>query len=125
MVLCGQSFAEPTLERLRATIRQEPTLSRRALSRRVRELQELSAAAVTPSNLLIVQARPTRNGDGIFLHLRELEGKPVTITQEEVRTATGIAGADEVNVLEEAVQPGIASLTFKPYEVKFLKLMFR
>ena len=37
MVVCGQSFAEPTLDRLRETIRQEPTLSRRALSRRVCE----------------------------------------------------------------------------------------
>lgn len=37
MVVCGQSFAEPTLERLRATIREDPTLSRRALSRRVCE----------------------------------------------------------------------------------------
>ncbi len=91
----------------------------------VRERQKLSALAVTPPNLLIVEARPTRNGDGIILHLRELEGKPVTITEEEVRTATGIQSADEVNVLEEAVQQGIESLTFKPYEVKFLRLMFR
>ena len=91
----------------------------------VREPQKLSALAVTPPNLLIVEARPARNGDGIILHLRELEGKPVTITEEEVQTATGLAGADEVNVLEGAVQPGIESLTFKPYEVKFLRLKFR
>ena len=91
----------------------------------LREPQKLSALAITAPNLLIVEARPTRNGDGIFLHLRELEGKPVTITEEEVRTATGIQSADEVNVLEEAVQQGIQSLTFKPYEVKFLRLMFR
>jgi hypothetical protein len=91
----------------------------------VREPQRLSALAVTPSNLLIVEARPTRNGDGIILHLRELEGKPVTITEEEILTSSGIRSADEVNVLEEAVQQGIESLTFKPYEAKFLRLMFR
>ena len=61
----------------------------------------------------------------VFLHLREIEGKPVTITQEEVRGVTEILSADEVNVLEEAVQQGIESLTFKPYEVKFLRLMSR
>jgi len=44
MVLCGQSFTEPTLERLRATIRQEPTLSRRALSRRVCEWLDWKSA---------------------------------------------------------------------------------
>ncbi|MBI2924711.1 MAG: glycosyl hydrolase family 38 [Verrucomicrobia bacterium] len=91
----------------------------------VREPQKLSALVVTPSNLLIVEARPTRNGDGIFLHLRELEGQPVTITEQEVVAAAEIQGADEVNMLEEAIQPGIESLTFKPYEVKFLRLMFR
>ena len=90
-----------------------------------REPKKLSALAVTPSNLLIVEACPTRSGDGIVLHLRELEGKPVTITEAEVLAAAGIRRADEVNVLEEVVQPGIESLTFKPYEVKFLRLMFR
>jgi alpha-mannosidase len=91
----------------------------------LREPQKLSALAIAAPSLLVVEARPTRNGDGIFLHLRELEGKPVTITEEEVRAATGIQGADEVNVLEEVIQQGIESLTFKPYEVKFLRLMFR
>jgi alpha-mannosidase len=91
----------------------------------LREPQKLSALAVTPPNLVIVEARPTRNGDGIFLHLREVEGKPVTITEEEVRTATRIQSADEVNAQEEAVQQGIESLTFKPHEVKLLRLMLR
>lgn len=90
-----------------------------------RDPQKLSTLAVTPANLLIVEARPTRNGDGIFLHLRELEGKPVTITEQEVIASSEIQGADEVNVLEESLHPGIESLTFKPYEVKFLRLRFR
>lgn len=37
MVVCGQSFSEPVLERLRQTIQREPKLSRRALSRRLCE----------------------------------------------------------------------------------------
>ena len=74
---------------------------------------------------MIVETRPARNGDGVILHLRELEGKAVTITEDEVLGATGIRSADEVNVLEEAIHDGIESLTFKPYEVKFLRLMFR
>ncbi len=89
------------------------------------EPQKLSALAVTPSNLLVVEARPTRDGDGVFLHLREVEGKPVTITEEQVIASSEIQAADEVNVLEEVVQQGVMSLTFKPYEVKFLKLVFR
>ena len=91
----------------------------------LREPQKLSALAVTLPNVVIVEARPTRNGDGILLHLREVEGKPATITEEEIPAAAGIQGADEVNVLEQPIQPGVESLTFKPYEVKFLRLMFR
>lgn len=90
-----------------------------------REPQELSTLTVTPPNLLIVETRPTRQGDGIILHLREVEGKAVTITEGEVLGATRIRRADQVNVLEEAIQAGIESLSFKPYEVKFLRLMFR
>jgi hypothetical protein len=91
----------------------------------LREPQKLSALAITPPNVVIVEARPTRNGEAILLHLREVEGKPATITEEEVPTAAGIQGADEVNVLEEPLRQGIESLTFKPYEVKLLRLMFR
>jgi len=91
----------------------------------LREPQKLSALAVTLPNVVIVEARPTRNGDGILLHLREVEGKPATITEEEIPAAAGIQGADEVNVLEQPIQPGVESLTFKPYEAKFLRLMFR
>ena len=90
-----------------------------------REPQKVSALKVTAPNLLIVETRPARTGDGIILHLREVEGKAVTITEDEVLGATGIRGADEVNVLEETIHAGIDSLSFKPYEVKFLRLVFR
>lgn len=90
-----------------------------------REPQKLSTLAVTPSNLVVIETRPSRNGDGIFLHLRELEGRPVNITEQEVISSSEIKGADEANVLEEAVQPSIESLTFKAYAVKFLRLRFR
>ncbi len=87
--------------------------------------QRLSSLAITAPNLLIVEARPARDGDGIILHLRELEGNSVTITEDDVPAASPIQSADEVNVLEEAIRTGIESLTFKPYEVKFLRLKFR
>jgi hypothetical protein len=35
MVVCGQSFSPDILERIGAMLKQEPQLSRRALSRRV------------------------------------------------------------------------------------------
>jgi alpha-mannosidase len=88
-------------------------------------VKQLSAITLTPPNLLIVESRPTRTGDSIFLHVREIEGKPVTISASELITSSALRGADEVNVLEEMVNQGIESLAFKPYEVKFLRLTFR
>ena len=38
----------------------------------------------------------------------------MTITEEEVGNATELQSTNEMNVLEEAVNPGIESLTFKP-----------
>jgi hypothetical protein len=90
-----------------------------------RATQQLSALTITATNLLIVETRPTRSGDGIFLHMREVEGKPVTITKREIITVSEVQRADEVSVLEEVVDEGILSLAFKPYEVKFLRLKFR
>lgn len=74
MVVCGQSFAESTLDRLRETIRQEPALSRRALSRRVCEwldwrsangqLKEMSArcALLKLQRAGVVSLPPPRSG---------------------------------------------------------------
>jgi hypothetical protein len=90
-----------------------------------RAAQPLSALTISAPNLLIVETRPTRTGDGILLHVREVDGKPVTITEGEVSAASEIQSAAEVNVLEEVLHDDITSLSFKPYEVKFLKLVFQ
>ena len=87
--------------------------------------RELSALTINAPNLLLVEAHPARNGDGIFLHLRELDGMPTTLTSENVISWSELQQADEVNVLEETLREGIESLPFRPYEAKFVRLMFR
>lgn len=108
--------------------------SRVPLATRVLPLKKGSAAAgarqgstltLNAPNVLVVEARPARAGDGVFLHLREVEGQEVTLTADDVSAWSEVQGADEVNVLEEVVEPGIESLTLKPYEVKFVHLRFR
>lgn len=84
-----------------------------------------SALTLNAPNVLVVEARPSRAGNGVFLHLREVEGKEVTLTADDVSAWSEIQGADEVNVLEEVIEPGVESLTLKPYEVKFVHLRFR
>ena len=87
--------------------------------------RELSALTINAPNLLLVEARPARNRNGIFLHLRELDGIPTTLTSENVISWSELQQADEVNVLEETLREGIESLPFRPYEAKFVRLMFR
>jgi len=87
-----------------------------------REPQRLSALTISAPNVLLVEARPASHGDGVCLHLREVEGKPVTLTRDDVSTPADLQGADEVNVLEEVVKGGVESVTLQPYESKCVRL---
>jgi hypothetical protein len=66
-----------------------------------------------PAHLLLVEARPARQG-GVILHLREVAGKTATL-------ALG-APLTELNVLESPIGRTSSSLVFAPYEVKFVKV---
>jgi len=76
-------------------------------------------------NVILVDARPARYGDGVILHLREMEGMPSTVDLEGQKTAMKIKRADEVNVLEEVVRKNVRSVSFEPFEVKFVRLLAR
>ncbi len=84
----------------------------------------LSALTIQAPNLLMVEARPAARGAGIIVHLREVDGKTVTLTQQNVLGWSSILGADEVSVIEEPLQEGIEQLTFRPYESRFIRLVF-
>ena len=83
----------------------------------------LSTLTLEVPNIVLVEARAAKDGVGVILHLREIEGKSTTIEQGNVITSGAIQKGDEVNVLEETVESDIQSLTFKPYEVKFVRLV--
>lgn len=85
----------------------------------------LSALSVNVPNVLLVETKPALASDGILLHWREIEGKPVTIEAGDVESSAAIDGADEVNVLEEVVRGGIEGQSFAPYETKFDVLRFQ
>ncbi|MBE0646999.1 MAG: hypothetical protein IH596_04360 [Bacteroidales bacterium] len=92
-------------------------------------------------NILMVSARPSKDGEGVILHLRETDGKPTRIPVRDyflsiidLMSATGASKVVEVNVLEEEIatvavdQPVVFKpgqwLELKPYETKFIKLIF-
>jgi len=83
-----------------------------------------SLLGLTPANVLVVEARPARDGRSVVLQLREVEGRPATLGREEVQTARRLRGADEVNVLEDVVQPGIRAMSLEPYETRCVRLDF-
>jgi hypothetical protein len=88
------------------------------------EHQQLSTLTIHTPNILVAGARPARTS-GVLLHLRELEGKSVTITRDDVVTTGDLQGAEEVNVLEEIIKADIQALTLDPFESKFVRLRFQ
>ena len=76
----------------------------------------LSILQISAPNLVLISARPARDGDGIILHLREVDGRPAV--------AEFPAGASviEVNVLEEPLRKADSAAGFSPFEAKFVKV---
>ena len=83
-----------------------------------------SLLGLSSPNVLVVEARPARDGSAVVLHLREVEGRGVTLGPEEIQTARRLRGVDEVNILEGVVQPRIRTLAIEPYETRFVRLEF-
>jgi hypothetical protein len=77
-----------------------------------------SVLAVENPNLLFIEAHPARYGSGIVICLREIAGK-----QTEWTPSPGLK-AVQVNVLEEEMGKTFETLSFGPYEVKFIKMEY-
>jgi hypothetical protein len=76
-------------------------------------------------NLLVVEYRPAAGLKGIVLHLREIAGQPAALAREDIVAAARIHRMDEINVLEQPLQTGLDTVTFQPWESKFVKLSLR
>jgi hypothetical protein len=94
--------------------------------------QVLSLLGPAADRLLLVSAKPSADKKGIVLQLREVSGKPVVLPLElpvysssvSLKSAVRYTSANEVNVLEETIQPLGDKLLFGAGEVKFLKLLY-
>ena len=76
-------------------------------------------------NLLVVEYRPAADLKGIVLHLREVAGQPATLAKKDIVSAARISRLDEVNVLEQPLRAKLDTVSFQPWESKFLKLSLR
>ena len=68
-------------------------------------------------NILLISARPVQ--DGVLIHLREIEGKNTNL---QTNFNQNVEKVSLVNVLGEEMMADISTLSFKPYEIKFVKL---
>jgi hypothetical protein len=78
--------------------------------------------AASVPNILCVEARPASDGRSLIVQLREVDGKAVEVTPQEVQSCRPLKGADEVNVLGETLRENTESVSFEPYEVKFVRV---
>jgi hypothetical protein len=79
-----------------------------------------SFLAADVPGLLLVEARPAWHGPGVVLHWREVEGRPASLNLAGQPCAASFPFIDEVNVLEERLKGGVKTLSFEPYETRFV-----
>lgn len=85
----------------------------------------IPALAFPAPNLLVVEYRPAADLKGIVLHLREIAGQPASLAKEDIVSPARITRLDEVNVLEQPLHARLDTVSFQPWESKFLKLDLR
>ncbi len=82
----------------------------------------VSTMQINPSNVMLVGARPARDGEGIILHLREVEGRDTTAKITCPLAKMGVRSLAEVNVLEEQVKSALQEVSLSPFETKFVEV---
>jgi hypothetical protein len=71
-------------------------------------------------NIVLVDARPASHRNGIILHLRELAGEPANADTSSLHCHAKIDALHEVDVLENDLGKSLTTLSFKPFESKFI-----
>jgi alpha-mannosidase len=72
-------------------------------------------------HLLLVAARPSRDGKGVLFQWRELDGVATTLDLPALLGPAGFTSFMEVNVLEDPLEKIDGAVIFNPHEVKFIQ----
>jgi len=80
---------------------------------------------IAAPNILLISTKPARDGSGIVVHLREVEGRQTQLPLSGTLGKTGVRSVVQVNVHEERLRETGASVQFNPFEIKFLKFILR
>ena len=73
-------------------------------------------------NILLINAKPSIDGNGIILLLRETSGQSTEIDISEVLKNNKYNKVSVVNAIEYDLETITSKLVFKPFEAKFVKL---
>ena len=76
----------------------------------------------TVPNLLLVSSRPSPDGSGILLHLRETEGDHAILDITKLLQNSNIKTVFEVNALGEEIKQLTSPTLIEHYETKFVFL---
>jgi alpha-mannosidase len=87
-------------------------------------LTDRSFINIDVPNLLLVNATPSLDGQGIILLLRELEGDHAILDVGRLMEETGATAVYEVNVLEEELKTLTRPVLIEHFETMFVKLDF-
>jgi len=81
--------------------------------------ETISSLSIENTNLLLVSAQPASKS--IQLHVRETSGQVAFLGSDELGN-NRIKTIDEIDVLGDIIKANISSVTFEPYETKFIKI---
>ncbi len=84
-----------------------------------------SLLKINADNILLVSAKPSQDGEGVILHLRETDGRPAALSVVLPFVNSRRQSLTEVNVFEEIIGEPSESIHIKPWESKFVKLDLR
>ena len=77
---------------------------------------------IAAENILLISARPSKDNSGIILQLRETAGEKVEVPFKKILNGVKFQKISHINVLEEEIDTIRRKISFKPYEVKFIKI---
>ncbi len=92
------------------------------LNARAQKLSKSFLDLNTVNNLLLISSRPSPEGDGIVLHLRETEGDHAVLDVTRLLQNPNIKSVFEVNAIGEELQPLTSPLLIEHWETKFILL---
>lgn len=77
-------------------------------------------------NVMLINSRPSFKENGkVFLHFREIEGKPAKMGLASQIAGRSVKSITQVNVLGEKIKElDIKNIAYDPHEVKFIEIAF-